>query len=397
MEYPFSSPFPSAACPTPNNPIRRPPSSLVMAPPSAAVQRPGMQPQKPLPNANGAPQQAQRPQNGAPPNANAPARPGGPPQLSANSFQQLHSTTNMMLQQMGYVLAGPGRIDDRRDTFNTMYSELYSRFQQIADRLEDDVCHAKQVVRGQYAVYLETQKRKKEEEEEQARKREKERELEIQREKQRELEAKAKAEAEKKKKLEAQQDIIMLDSPIATPQPPNVKGMPGSQAGTPLAAASTNTPTKSFNATFPVSTPPITGNDANATESTEFDFESLFGIPATSTDQSTAMEITQEAFPDPSADVASLIPGIENYASMDQSAPPTTTMAPVTSLDMMDFTMPDTPSQNASGPTETANGTDFSTANFDDDFMNFLNDTSGGDNEPSATDNDLDDWLKDMQ
>jgi hypothetical protein len=298
----------------------------------------------------------------------------------------------MILQQTGYVLNGPGRIEEKRDMFNNMYSDLYSRFQQTADRLEDEVCHAKQILRGHYAAYLEAQKRKKEEEEEQARKRERERELELQREEERKREAIAKAELEKKK-LEAQKDVIMLDSPVQTPQA--AKGVSGSQTATPLASTAINEPAKSFEATFPA-TQTTTNND-NPVAGDELDFEALFGMSTADTDQNTAMDLTNDSFADPSADVASLIPGIDAYASMDQSAPTTTmatTAVPAPALDFMDFTVADTPTQANAGQADAGVVADFSTSNLDDELNNFLN---SGDAGGSANDGDWDDWLNGME
>lgn len=327
------------------------------------------------------------------------------PRQAPNPFVTLNGIVSAQYQQIGLVLSGPGRLEDRRETFQTQYPDLNSRFQQVADKVGDDISHAQHVIRGAYAVFLEKNQKIKAEEERLKSKLEQE----VQ-------EKKAKSEADEKKKEQHDdvktdqshdQDVIMIDSPS---HPPPAATAPSTLAHSQIASEApiqSTTPIVLQTSDAPPN-PPFqapsfdiedTGTNEAANE-TNFDFEAMFGNIGETAPDETTKNI------DPSADdLASLIPGIDTYASMDPSTTNVTTStttatvsAPpmAAALDFMDFNTPD--AQTGQNTDQTiADNAGFG-AGGNDDYLDFLNGGDAGeeDGQPVTNDNDLDDWLNAM-
>jgi hypothetical protein len=232
----------------------------------------------------------------------------------------------------------------------------------------------------------------------------------------------AKAEAPSDVKVVDVEDLTMTDVP-----PPSRDVAPDQTTAEPAKSPQANgVPPVTTTADPPAPTAllPVTTAEAPLTTAAEAapntptsgdgmkdtDFESMFGDLAgeMSPNNDTVNSIDMNDFPDTNADVSSLVPGLENYASMpdttlpDTSVPEATTDS-ATALDAsLDFSMPLMPGQDSisqdvnqtdtQGEDQQGDGTgqvDFGDNSFEDLFdMDYEFSTTAGNTD------ELDDWMK---
>jgi hypothetical protein len=232
----------------------------------------------------------------------------------------------------------------------------------------------------------------------------------------------AKTEATSSAKVEEVEDLTMTDAPLPSrdvapeqsttepPKSPQANGVP--PVSTTADPPATTAPLPAATAEAPLATKEEVAPNTPATADgmKDTDFESMFGDLAgeLSPNNDTVNSIDMNDFPDTNADVSSLIPELENYASMPDTTLPVTTMTEATTdsataLDAsLDFSMPPMPSQDNIGDdvikTETqgdeqqddgAGQVDFGDNSFEDLFdMDYEFSTTAGNTD------ELDDWMK---
>jgi hypothetical protein len=309
---------------------------------------------------------------------------------------RLDTTYKQLQAQIGVAFTSPASWDQRKANFQSKYKDNSQAYQQVLDRMQDDLAHAKAVLRGRYALFLQKQRaqleekeRKAQEEEEERRRMEEERREEVRRkeeeERQRKEEEEKKAAEEREK---AQREKELKENPPPVEQnafDSAVQASPDHLGGSLNADQSVNSTTDEL-ADFDTFISNLTNNNAA---------------------DSTAMDLSTDAFSDPSTDVASLIPGIENFAKM---APTTTTSPAATTTATAGNITADTPfdfsglpdmggsGDNAAGDVMDISGGDDTFADIFGD-MGFTDDANmgeGGNGDNANGDNDFDSWLNSM-